>query len=100
MPMISRLKAGGLAAALAAVLFATPTEAAKFKATLAQNMSPISGVTIIATSAHLAASAADMTLKLSASAFLALAEPSRSATTMSLTPLSRMLSAWAWPWLP
>lgn len=48
MPMISRLKAGGLAAALAAVLFATPTEAAKFKATLAQNMSPISGVTIIA----------------------------------------------------
>tara|TARA_R110001592_G_scaffold129761_5_gene342491 strand:+ start:7407 stop:8390 length:984 start_codon:yes stop_codon:yes gene_type:complete len=48
MPMISRLKAGGLAAALAAVLFAGPAEAAKFKATLAQNMSPISGVTIVA----------------------------------------------------
>ncbi|MCF3630207.1 NrtA/SsuA/CpmA family ABC transporter substrate-binding protein [Alphaproteobacteria bacterium LMO-S08] len=46
--MISRLKAGGLAAALAAVLFAGPAEAAKFKATLAQNMSPISGVTIVA----------------------------------------------------
>ncbi|MEQ8806761.1 MAG: NrtA/SsuA/CpmA family ABC transporter substrate-binding protein [Rhodospirillales bacterium] len=48
MPIISRLKAGGLAAALAAVLFAGPAQAAKFKATLAQNMSPISGVTIIA----------------------------------------------------
>ena len=48
MPTISRLKAGGLAAALAAVLFAGPAQAAKFKAILAQNMSPISGVTIIA----------------------------------------------------
>ncbi len=48
MPIISRLKAGGLAAALAAVLYAGPAQAAKFKATLAQNMSPISGVTIIA----------------------------------------------------
>ncbi|MEQ9559797.1 MAG: NrtA/SsuA/CpmA family ABC transporter substrate-binding protein [Rhodospirillales bacterium] len=48
MPIISRLKAGGLAAALAAMVFAGPAEAAKFKATLAQNMSPISGVTIIA----------------------------------------------------
>tara|TARA_R110002073_G_scaffold12911_8_gene55896 strand:+ start:334 stop:1317 length:984 start_codon:yes stop_codon:yes gene_type:complete len=48
MPIISSLKAGGLAAALAAVLFAGPAQAAKFKATLAQNMSPISGVTIIA----------------------------------------------------
>jgi aliphatic sulfonates family ABC transporter substrate-binding protein len=48
MPTISRLKAGGLAAVLAAVLFAGPAEAAKFKATLAQNMSPISGVTIVA----------------------------------------------------
>ena len=36
----------------------------------------------------------------SASAFLTPCEPLRSATATSLTPESRRLSAWAWPWLP
>ena len=36
----------------------------------------------------------------SASALAALAEPGRSATITSLTPLSRRFWAWAWPWLP
>ncbi len=49
-------------------------------------------MTIIITSAHLAASATPMTLKPAASAFLADA-PGRTAITTSLTPLSRMLSA-------
>ena len=30
----------------------------------------------------------------------AAAKPLRSATATSFTPLSRRLSAWAWPWLP
>ena len=58
-----------------------------------------SGVAIIITSAHLAASATFITLKPAASAFLALA-PGRTAITTSFTPLSRMFWAWAWPWLP
>ena len=52
------------------------------------------------TSACLAASATIITVKPSCSAFLAVAEPSRSAMTMPLTPESRRFSAWAWPWLP
>ena len=36
----------------------------------------------------------------SPSAFLTPPEPLRSATATSLTPESRRLSAWAWPWLP
>ena len=59
-----------------------------------------SGVSIIMTSAHLAASATSMTLNFSASAFLTPAEVLRSATATSFTPESRRLSAWAWPWLP
>jgi predicted Zn-dependent protease len=42
----------------------------------------------------------DMTLRPAFSAFLAEAEPGRSATRTSLTPLSLRFSAWAWPWLP
>src|SRR3569833_2620998 len=56
-----------------------------------------SGVAIIITSAHLAASATGMVLKPAASALLALA-PGRTAITTSLTPESRMFWAWAWPW--
>ena len=41
-----------------------------------------------------------ITLMPAASAFCAEAEPGRSATTTSLTPLSRRLLAWALPWLP
>ena len=65
-------------------------------------MSPCnsSGVSIIITSAHLAASATSMTLNFSASAFFTPPEDLRSATATSLTPESRKLSAWAWPWLP
>ncbi len=59
-----------------------------------------SGVSIISTSAHLAASATSITLRFSASAFFTPAEVLRSATATSLTPLSRKFSAWAWPWLP
>ena len=59
-----------------------------------------SGVSIIITSAHLAASATSMTLNFSPSAFLTPPEVLRSATATSLTPQSRKLSAWAWPWLP
>ena len=36
----------------------------------------------------------------SASAFFTPAEVLRSAMATSLTPLTRMLRAWAWPWLP
>ena len=43
---------------------------------------------------------ASCTLNPAFSAFSAEAEPGRSATTTSLTPLSRRLLAWAWPWLP
>ena len=39
-------------------------------------------------------------LELLALGLLAPAEPLRSATATSLTPQSRRLSAWAWPWLP
>ena len=42
------LKAIAVAAALAAGLQAATVQAATYKATLAQNMSPISGVTIVA----------------------------------------------------
>ena len=65
-------------------------------------MSPCnsSGVSIIITSAHLAASATSMTLSFSRFGLLDAGEPLRSATATSLTPLSRRLSAWAWPWLP
>ena len=65
-------------------------------------MSPCSssGVSIITRSAHSAAAATDMTLMPSASAFLAEEDPGRSATAISLQPESRMLSRWAWPWLP
>ena len=65
-------------------------------------MSPCnsSGVSIITTSAHLAASATSITLKPALSAFLAEAEPLRSAIATSLTPESFRFSAWAWPWLP
>ena len=59
-----------------------------------------SGVTIIMTSAHLAPSAASMTLSFSPSAFFTPAEVLRSTTATSLTPKSRKLSACAWPWLP
>jgi hypothetical protein len=52
------------------------------------------------TSAHFAASAGVSTLSPAASAFCAEAEPGRSATTTSLTPLSRRLLACALPWLP
>ena len=45
-------------------------------------------------------SAGVMTLNLAPSAFLAVAEPGRSATATSLTPESRRFMAWAWPWLP
>ncbi len=41
-----------------------------------------------------------MTCSPSPSAFLALAEPSRSATATFFAPLSRRFSACAWPWLP
>ena len=59
-----------------------------------------SGVSIIITSAHFAASATSITLSFSASAFFTPAEVLRSATATSLTPESRRFSAWAWPWLP
>ncbi len=59
-----------------------------------------SGASTMTMSACLAASAGDMTLNLAASAFAAVAEPGRSATITSLTPLSRRFWAWAWPWLP
>jgi len=59
-----------------------------------------SGVAIIRRSAQPAASATVITLKPSASAFLAVAEPERSATTTSFAPLSFRFSAWARPWLP
>ena len=58
------------------------------------------GVSIIMMSAHLAASVTSITLNFAASAFLAEADPLRSAITTFLTPLSRRFCAWAWPWLP
>tara|TARA_Y100000813_G_C24140374_1_gene342164 strand:- start:87 stop:1061 length:975 start_codon:yes stop_codon:yes gene_type:complete len=45
---MSKLTASALAAAIATGLAIAPAQATPFKATLAQNMSPISGVTIIA----------------------------------------------------
>ena len=54
-----------------------------------------SGASTMVTSAHLAASAGVITLSPAPSALGALAEPGRSATTTSETPLSRRLLAWA-----
>ena len=54
-----------------------------------------SGVSIMTTSAHLAASATSMTFRPSFSAFCAEAEPLRRAMATFWTPESRMLSAWA-----
>ena len=48
MSIMSKLTASALAAAIATGLAIAPAQATPFKATLAQNMSPISGVTIIA----------------------------------------------------
>jgi hypothetical protein len=59
-----------------------------------------SGANTMTISAHFAASELVSTLKPAFSAFCAEGEPGRSATTTSLTPLSRRLLAWAWPWLP
>ena len=59
-----------------------------------------SGVSIMTTSAHLAASATSNTLSFSVSAFLTPAEVLRKATATFFTPLSRKFSACAWPWLP
>jgi isocitrate dehydrogenase len=64
------------------------------------SVSSSSGVSIIITSAHFAASATSITLSFSSSAFLTPCDPLRSATATPLTPESRRLSAWAWPWLP
>ena len=52
------------------------------------------------TSAQAAASSAAMTRKPAASALAADAEPGRSATTTSGTPLSFRLLEWPKPWLP
>ena len=59
-----------------------------------------SGVSIMMTSAHLAASATSMTLSFSFSALATPSEPLRSAIATSLQPESRRFSACACPWLP
>ena len=59
-----------------------------------------SGVSIIITSAHFAASATSITFSFSPSAFFTPCEVLRSATATSFTPESRRFSACAWPWLP
>ena len=60
-----------------------------------------SGVSIITTSAHLAAaSATSITFKPAFSALAADLEPARRPTATSFTPESLRFSACAWPWLP
>ena len=59
-----------------------------------------SGVSIMTTSAHLAASATCITLSFSVSALAMPAEPLRSAIVTFLQPESRRFSACACPWLP
>ena len=59
-----------------------------------------SGVSIIITSAHFAASATSITCSFSFSALAAEAEPLRSATATFLTPESRRFSACACPCEP
>jgi hypothetical protein len=59
----------------------------------------VSGRRIMIASAHLVASAIDITVRPSASALACDEEPSRRPTT-TLTPDSLRLSAWAWPCEP
>jgi hypothetical protein len=59
-----------------------------------------SGVAIIIRSAHLAASATDMTFRPSASTFFAVAEPAFRPTAISLAPESFRFSACARPCEP
>ena len=59
-----------------------------------------SGVSIMMTSAHLAASATSITLSFSLLGLLDAGEPLRSAMATFLTPESRRFSACACPWLP
>ena len=59
----------------------------------------VSGASSMTTSAHLAASAAVMTVRPASSALARDREPSRRPMTTS-TPESRRLSEWAWPCEP